>query len=503
MKLFRYALFMVALLLVACGKDEETGGHDRRFSGGMNRGMRGSQAAIPVQVAPVVRGDISTYLLHTSTIEAEKEVDVLAKVTGQVVKLPAEEGMHVRKGQLLAQLDEAELKIELIQARARMETDKSAFERAKNMLEKNLISAENFEAARLQYENANAYYEASRLRMEYTSIRSPIEGVVTARHIELGQRVNVNQVLFRVADFSPLRARIYVPEKDMNKIFEGQEAVITVDALPGEKFRGIVRMISPIVDPTNGTVKVTIDILNPGNKLKPGMFASVYITTETHKNTLLMPKKALLLESQTDQVFIYDNGVARKRTLKLGFTAGDTVEVIEGLNEGDLVVIIGQEGLREGLPIRIPGRSFTEAPAGTSAAPGQPRGTRMASKQHGAPRPGVESGKPQPPETTNGETTEVDPREVERIEKAMMKNPFVKRMFERELETDPSLADDPTKKMAFFRRVVQRFEERAMQMPAIQEEFEKRLQEDPELEHDLVKKMEFFREMFRKMRGRR
>jgi len=195
--------------------------------------------------------------------------------------------------------------------------------------------------------------------------------------------------------------------------------------------------------------------------------------------------------------------VARKRTLKLGFTAGDTVEVIEGLNEGDLVVIIGQEGLREGLPIRIPGRSFTEAPAGTSAARGQPRGTRMASKQHGAPRPGVESGKPEPHETTNGETTEVDPREVERIEKAMMKNPFVKRMFERELETDPSLADDPAKKMAFFRRVVQRFEERAMQMPAIQEEFEKRLQEDPELEQDLVKKMEFFREMFRKMRGRR
>ncbi|MDQ7052784.1 MAG: efflux RND transporter periplasmic adaptor subunit [candidate division KSB1 bacterium] len=489
-RMYGWAILLI-ILAVGCGKKDDTGTQGRPGMGGRSGGQK---AAIPVQVASVVRGDISLYLLHTSTIEAEKEVDVVAKVSGQVVKLPAEEGMRVRKGQLLAQLDEAELKIDLLQARVKMETDQSAYERAKSMLEKNLISEETFETTRLQYENSKAAYEAARLRMQYTSIVSPIDGIVTARHIELGQRVNVNQVLFRVADFSPLRARIYVPEKDMGRIFEGQTAIITADALPGEKFIGVVRMVSPVVDPTNGTVKVTIDITNSKGKLKPGMFASVYITTEKHANTLLMPKRALLLESQTDQVFVYDNGIARKRTLKLGFVSGDTVEVLDGLREGDLVVVIGQEGLREGLPIRIPGQEVTQAPA----KPGERQpGARMAAKAGDVPA----QAKARPKAADGGKR--VDPKEVERIENVFMQSRFFKRAFENRLQEDPELANDPAKKMAFFREFIQRMEDRVMQNPMIVQEFEKRVQEDPELETDLAKKMTFFQEMFRKMRRMR
>ncbi|RMD95845.1 MAG: efflux RND transporter periplasmic adaptor subunit, partial [Calditrichaeota bacterium] len=339
-----FALLAISLAgAVACGKKDSTSQQGRPGMSRTGGQFQSQQSAIPVQVARVVRGNISTYLLMTSSIEAEKEVDVVAKVAGQVVELPAEEGLRVKKGQLLAKLDEAELRIDLLQAKVRMQTDKASFERAQRMLEKNLIAEEEFETARLQYESSKAAYEAAKLKVDYTDIRSPINGVVTLRSIELGQRVNVNQNLFRIADFSPLRAKIYVPEKDMGKLFEGQKATITVDALPGQKFSGIVKMISPVVDPTNGTVKVTVDILNDRGKLKPGMFASVFITTASHQNTLLIPKKALLLESQTDQVYVYDNGIARKRTLKLGFVSGDTVEVVNGLNEGDLVVTIGQE----------------------------------------------------------------------------------------------------------------------------------------------------------------
>ena len=489
----RMSIWAIVLMafVVGCGNKDES---NRQGRPGMGGSRSSQKAAIPVQVAPVVRGDISLYLLHTSTIEAEKEVDVVAKVSGQVVKLPAEEGMRVREGQLLAQLDEAELRIELLQAKVKMETDKSAFERAKSMLEKNLISEETFETTRLQYENSKAAYEAARLRVQYTSIVSPIEGIVTQRNIELGQRVNVNQVLFRVADFSPLRARIYVPEKDMGRIYEGQSAIITADALPGEQFEGVVRMVSPVVDPTNGTVKVTIDIKNSRGRLKPGMFASVYITTDKHSNTLLMPKRALLLESQTDQVFVYDNGIARKRTLKLGFVSGDTVEVLEGLNEGDLVVVIGQDGLREGLPIRIPGQEVTQAPA----EPGKKEsGGRMAAQTGASPAAAKETSKA----ADGGEP--VDPKEVERLEKVFMENRFFKRAFESRVQEDPDLARDPAKKMAFFREFIQRMEDRVMQNPMIVQEFEKRVQEDPELETDLAKKMAFFQEMFRKMRRMR
>lgn len=440
----------IAASFFACGKENGANNNFRRQGMGGGWDMSGSgTAAIPVQVTPVKRGDISMFLLYTTTIEAEREVDVIAKVSGQVIKLPVEEGTKVKQGDLLAQLDEAELKIELLQARVRMETDKAAFERAKNMLEKNLIAEEQYETARLQYENSKAAYEAAKLKVEYTSVRSPINGVVTQRMVELGQRVNVNQVLFRVADFEPLRAKIYVPEKDIHKIFVGQKARLTIESQPEAEFIGTVKMISPVVDPTTGTAKVTIDIENHGGRLKPGMFASVYINTDTHRNTLLIPKKALLLESETDQVFVYDNGVARKANLKLGFISGDWVEVLSGLKEGDLVVTIGQEGLREGLPLKIP-----EQTAGLTS-------------------------------------TSTD---------------SVTRSIAKSQATANNTKKQPQGKIAFGQpnpERLKRMEERLLSIPEIRKEYEKRLKKDPELKDNPEKKMAFFREMFQKMRGRR
>jgi len=244
-----------------------------------------------------------------------------------------------------------------------METDKTMLERAQNMLDKKLIAEENYEITRLQYESSKAAHEAARLQLGYTKVQAPFNGVVTIRNIELGQRVNVNQSLFVIADFNPLRAKIYVPEKDIGRIYEGQRAKITIEADPGIAFSGIVKMISPVVDPSSGTSKVTIDIEKNRGKLKPGMFASVFITTETHNNALIIPKRALILESDLDQVYIYQEGKAHKVNLKVGFTSGEDLEVLSGLKEGDLVVTAGQDGLREGLPLRIPARdsSFTQA----------------------------------------------------------------------------------------------------------------------------------------------
>ncbi len=347
-----HILLIMIFLGLGCGKDQAGSNNaDGRQPGGNNPQ---SVAAIPVQAAKVKRGDISNFLMQTTTIEAERHVNIPAKVSGQVVKLPAEEGDRVRQGELLAQLDEAELKINVLRTRVNFETDKSIYERSKEMLENEFIAREEYEAARLQFESSKSEYEAAQLQLDYTFIRAPFNGIVTVRNVELGQRVNVNESLFMIADFDPLRAKIYVPEKDIRRIFVGQQALITAEAEPGQEFTGRVTMVSPVVDPESGTSKVTIDIRDHQGKLKPGMFASVFITTETHENTLIMPKKALVLETDVDQVYIYRDGKAHKVNLDLGFYSGELVEILNGLQEGDLVVTAGQDGLREGLPIRIP-----------------------------------------------------------------------------------------------------------------------------------------------------
>jgi membrane fusion protein (multidrug efflux system) len=427
--------FGLGLFLFHCGRDQSEGNRadGRRFGAG-DFGAQNT-AAIPVQAVPVKRGDISLFLMQTTTIEAERQVDILAKVSGQVVKLPAEEGLRVKEGDLLAQLDEAELTINYMRSKVSYETDKSVYERSKEMLENNFIATEDYEAARLQYESSKATFEAAKLQLEYTSVRSPFKGIVTVRNIELGQRVNVNQSLFTIADFDPLRAKIYVPEKDIGRIFVGQQAKITVEAEPGEEFIGIVKMVSPVVDPESGTSKVTIDIQDEKGKLKPGMFASVFITTETHQNTLIIPKKAMVLESDLDQVYIYQDSIAHKVNLTLGFTSGNDVEVLSGLNEGDLVVTAGQDGLREGLPIRIPDlERMADSGTGESQPSSTPSTTSIGQKA--------------------SNFTSFDPDRFKQMEERLMRNPRIKKEYERRLKEDPDLRDNIEKKMAFFREMM-------------------------------------------------
>jgi membrane fusion protein (multidrug efflux system) len=416
--------FMVSLLLLGLSNcsDQNSGASNDSQRG--NRGGPNSQsAAIPVQAEPVARGDISRFLLQTTTIEAERQVDILAKVSGQVQELNAEEGMRVREGQVLAKLDEAELTINYLRTKVSYETDKSVYERSKEMLEKDFIATEDYEAARLQFESSKAAYKAAELQLEYTNIRAPFTGIVTTRNIELGQRINVNQSLFTLADFNPLRAKIYVPEKDISQIFEGQEALISVEAQPDTEFKGIVKMISPVVDPESGTSKVTIDIEEP-SLLKPGMFASVYITTETHTNTLIIPKESLVLETDVNQVYIYRDGSAHKVNLELGFTSGEKVEVLSGLQEGELVATAGQDGLREGLPIRIPGLEEPEQ--------------RFAENQ--------------PVQTEN---VAIDPERLQRIEERMLQNAEIKKEYDKRIQEDPDMKNNPGKKLAFFREMRQ------------------------------------------------
>ncbi|MFQ5674954.1 MAG: efflux RND transporter periplasmic adaptor subunit [bacterium] len=457
-RFFKNLIIALSLtLFLSCG-DGQGGDNNgvRRGRGSMFSGMdSGVSAAIPVQVAAAQKGDISTFLMQTTTIEAERQVEILAKVAGQVIRLPIEEGTRVKKGDLLTQLDEAELKIAYIQAKVSMETDKSALDRAKEMLEKNLIAEENYQTTLMQYESSKASFEAARLKLDYTNVRSPIDGVVTVRSVEMGQRVNINQVLFTIADFEPLRAKIYVPEKDMRRVFEGQAARIIAEAEPEVEFSGVVKMVSPVVDPASGTAKVTIDIKDDKGKLKPGMFASVFITTETHSNALLIPKKAMILETDMDQVYVYQEGTAHKVNLKLGFTSGDNVEVLSGLQEGDLVVIAGQEGLREGLPIRIPG----EAQAITSRTPEVSESSRMADGE-GEPRSPQNFSQGRPGNRRPGQgrarfggNGPVDPQRLQRMEARLMQNPEIKKEYEKRLKEDPELATDPEKKMAFFREM--------------------------------------------------
>lgn len=350
----------VAALLLACGEDEEeTGGAGGGRGGGRPGGGR-PEAALPVKTEPVERGEITSYVETHARLEAERWVEVVARAQGLAERLRTEEGDRVRAGQVLLNLEKQELELEVEQARVALDQIRATYARTQALQERKMVSQQEYENTRNQLENAEVAMREVELRLEYADIRAPIDGVVMQRSVEVGDLVRSNQVVFAVADLEPLQARIRVPEKRMGQVQVGQEARITVDPVPDRVFTASVRMISPGVDPASGTVKVTLDVPAEG-VLRPGMFATVRIITDSRADALIVPKKALLLETDEDDVYVVRDGKAVRQPIELGYIDGDRVQVVSGLHEGDRVVTVGQEGLKEGAAVRLVGAGAAAA----------------------------------------------------------------------------------------------------------------------------------------------
>ena len=369
----RWCVVGIIAALTGCGEGER---------GAARRGEQRRGAAVPVRVEPVNRRDVSSSILANTTLEAFQWVEVRSRASGQVVEILKEEGDRVNVGTLLARLDSEEPALQVKRMEVAYQEARRAFGRDEKLYKRELLSKERHESSRGQMDRAQTELEQARLNLSYTSIVSPLAGTVTIRSVEVGNMVTANQAVFSVADFDPLLARIRIPEKNMGKVAIGQGARVSVESAPGRRFRGVVKMISPVVDPESGTIKVTIRIPGGGNGiLRPGMFASVHIITEVHRNTLVIPKKAIVHEGEGNQVFVYERdgeqrgGTAVRRKVEMGFSDNEYLEILSGLAEAEQVITVGHEGLRPGTAVRLVGEGVPETTAnGARTGDGRPDG---------------------------------------------------------------------------------------------------------------------------------
>ncbi len=336
------AAAIFAFLAISCSKESQSKEMDDKDS----------TAAIPVEMELAQRGKISAYYSTTATLEAENESQVVAKVRGIVEKLNVEEGDIVKAGQVMAELEDEQLRIEAQRAKANMDRLYNEYQRNRELYEKKLISAEQFENSKFEYEAQKAAYDLARLNVEYSNITAPIGGVVSNRMIKAGNMVNADQELFEITDFDPLLAILHIPEHEMNKLKKGQASLIEVDAIKGETFTGEVLRISPIVNPETGTFKVTVAVRDDSRQLKPGMFGRVRIIYDTRENTLMIPKEAVMSEDGDNSVYVITNKMAFRRAIQTGYVNGNNIEVMDGLVEGDSVVTIGQSSLQDSVLVQ-------------------------------------------------------------------------------------------------------------------------------------------------------
>jgi membrane fusion protein (multidrug efflux system) len=342
------AAFAVAGLLSACGVGQASTATETE---------RAVSAPLPVEVALPKKAEIFATYHTTATLTADADAPVPARVQGEVVEILVEEGDQVIKGQILARLDGERLRLQMNEARANLEMAEREYERTISLHDRGLVSAASFDGMKYDMAALRATYELQRLEYDYTNIRAPISGVVSARDIKPGQHLNTGDTAFRVTDITQLVAYLKIPQSELAKISVGNEAEIRVDAMPDEVYAAIIDRISPTINQTNGTFRATAYIDNRLGLLAPGMFGRFEIAYEKHENVLTIPSAAVLDEGDETVVYVVDNGSAVRRIIQTGIEENGVVEVLTGLEASDRIVVTGQNSLRDGSRVlaSIPG----------------------------------------------------------------------------------------------------------------------------------------------------
>jgi membrane fusion protein, multidrug efflux system len=354
------ALSAAVAILGACSDVSEARPGNNGPQGGPGQAMGGpggpgGARAIPVSARIAQAGPLEITLRASTTLRAREQVEVVPKQTGLVGRILVEEGDRVSEGQLLAQLDDEEWRLQLQQTDARTRSALDAVERARALREFGLVPEQEVERLASDARVAESELALARLRVQNAGIRAPIAGTVTRRFIERGQQVGTQTPAFELADLDNLEAHLAIPERDASRIQVGQIGrVIQQEGMPAIA-EGQVDRIRPVVDPQSGTVRVTVTIpVDPADRvLRPGQFVNVDLVTETLQDRITLPRTAVVVDGAAPRVFIVQEGRAVEREVTLGYSRGDRVEIEAGLEAGDTVVIVGQDNLRSAAPVRL------------------------------------------------------------------------------------------------------------------------------------------------------
>lgn len=363
-----FVVVTAALFAAGCGGDGG-GGAEAQAGHGPGGGPRGGEPArppVPVAVKPAAVGSIASYYTATATLAAEKEAEVLARVAGVVEALDCEEGDMVREGDELLRIDNAEYLYRMQQAEAAREELESRYDRMKKMIDQNLVSAEEFESIQNDLESARAEEGLARLNLSYTRVKAPFSGRVVTRHVDVGQNINPGTPLFVLSDFDPLLARIHVPAKEFNKLKVDQPVDLVLES-NGKRLSGRIKLISPVIDPSSGTIKVTVEIHDYPAGTRPGDFAQVSIVTERRLDSTLVPKIAVVTDRGEQVVYVAADSTAERRVVEVGFQDDDNAEIISGVEPGQPVIVKGQRSLKHGQRIKILDEGVAEADTNVQA----------------------------------------------------------------------------------------------------------------------------------------
>ncbi|MCL6711141.1 efflux RND transporter periplasmic adaptor subunit [Pseudomonas sp. R2.Fl] len=321
--------------------------------------------AVPVEAVTASRRAVAASYTGTTTLEPRAESQVVAKTSGVALAVMVEEGQQISAGQALVRLDPDRARLAVAQAEAQMRKLENNYHRARQLVDQQMISANDVDQIKFDLENARAQYNLTKLELSYTTVVAPISGTIASRSIKTGNFVQINTPIFRIVDNSKLEATLNVPERELATLKAGLPVLLQADALPGKTFEGVVDRVASVVDAGSGTFRVVCAFAD--KTLQPGMFSRIRIDYDQRADALVVPRIALL-DDGDPAVFVVRDGKAARVPVKLGYADGEWLEVREGLKAGDRVVTAGKVALRDGSAVQVIGDPAPKAVAAKDQA---------------------------------------------------------------------------------------------------------------------------------------
>ncbi|GAB4373421.1 MAG: hypothetical protein Kow0042_17340 [Calditrichia bacterium] len=366
-KLFLLFLTFAVLILWCIGCSQSGSGDDTK------------EEKIPVEVSLVKKGDVVQTINYIGDVEAEYEVSVFSKIMDRIEKFYVDEGDYVKKGDPIAKIAATTIEQAVRQAEAALVSAKAQesnlrveYERALRLKEANALSQQQLDAIQTQFESVQAQVEqaeaalvSARDRLNDALVRAPISGIIGKRYFDEGDMANMTVPLVTIVQMDRVKVEFNATEEDLGKLATGQAATIRVKAYPDKVFHGKVTKISPILDPTTRMAEIEVLVENPEKLLKPGMYAQVEVTTGVIEDVIVVPRYAAIENTTLEKiegedrvvknfyVFVVDSNQAVQRKLNVRYANHRWLAVNSGVQIGELLVVAGQNNLRDGMPVTI------------------------------------------------------------------------------------------------------------------------------------------------------
>lgn len=308
------------------------------------------KVAVRVDTARTQMVDL-TYVANGNFIP-KQEVTVSAETPGRVVKVLVSEGSRVSAGQTLAIVEGDKLNVNVANAQANYDNALQNVQRFESAFSTGGVTQQQLDQAKLQFENAKNNLRSAKLTAGEVTIKTAVSGIVNSRKIEPGTYVNTGAAAFDIVNVSTLKLRVNVDEKNVATLAVGQTVNVGVSVYPDKTYTGKIIFIAPKSD---GSLNfpVEIEVSNPNNELRAGMYGTARFGDDATVNVLVIPRTAFLGSVSDNKVFVVKNGKAVATTVKSGRSFGDYIEVLGGLNAGDQVIISGQINVFDQAPISI------------------------------------------------------------------------------------------------------------------------------------------------------